>query len=379
MTLPISAPDLAGRSSSLANWPADRYLSRFFRRSCWKVPALATLVFLGVAALGAAVGYFLLPAGELGRPAIQSDPLFRWDALKYLFVAQHGYQWGSLLTTARSETAFFPAYPLIDSALGHLFNSWAPALLALPSFLFGIAAIFAFDRLARRLLSRRGATVATFGYALYPAACFTLNGYPTSLINLALILMFTAVIDRRSGRAAGWAGVAAAAGPLAVVAAGPLAVVAAGPLAVVAAGPLAVVAAVAVPLQILAAAVGGPSRGLLNRVQSGVYSLRVALPVSGLALSGLVGFGVYQTVRFGTPTAFLSAQHAWGHAPTGRQFVRALTLFPPPPTTGSQCSGRRQPWTATASRCSYSRSWELSASWYAWLFWSPKPVPLRGS
>lgn len=268
------------------------------------IPALAALLFLGVAALGVLVGYPVLPVGELGRPPYLLDSLFHWDALDYLRVAQHGYQWNALRPTVGSDIAFYPAYPLIEAALGHVFRSWAPALLTLPSVLFGIAAIFAFDRLALRLLAPRGATVATFGYALYPAACFTLNGYPTSLINLALVLMFAAVVDRRLWRFGCWASVATLAGPLAPV------------------------AALAVPLQFVTSAVGGRGRALGERVRSALSTSGTMLLATCLAFSGILGFVAYQAVTLGNPTAFISAQQAWGYAALGARLARAVTLFP---------------------------------------------------
>lgn len=193
---------------------------------------------------------------------------------------------------------------MIDWVVGHLAQSWAPPLLTVPALLFGIAAIFAFDRLALRLLPARGATVATFAYALHPAACFTLSGYPTSPVNLALIIMFSAMIDRRVLLASGWAGLATSAAPLAAV------------------------AAAAVPLQGVATAFGGPCRMLWSRTVALGKAAPAVLAVSGLALSGIIGFVFYQVVRFGSSTAFIAAQHAWGSADAGTRLVRALTLFP---------------------------------------------------
>ena len=127
-----------------------------------RAPYIATLMFLVVAAVGALAGYLLLPSGELGRSPNWLNSLFRWDALEYLRIAQHGYQWSAIHPQAGTDIAFFPAYAVIDWVVGHLARSWAPPLLTVPSVLFGIAAIFAFDRLALRLLPIRGATVATF-------------------------------------------------------------------------------------------------------------------------------------------------------------------------------------------------------------------------
>lgn len=241
------------------------------RRPKAKWPLILSGTFLALCGLGVGVGYWLRP-GRWGRPPNVAAALFRWDAIWYWRIAHIGYRWSPRFPNHYYDVAFFPLWSIVDAAVGHLVGGFSPIALIIPSLLLGLLSIFAFYRLAVRLLPEQVVPLATAGYALYPGASFFVNSYPVAILNLLLILMLIALLKGRTWRAAALAGVATAAGPLAVT------------------------MALAVPLSALDRAMragrlrwGLPSRG----------SLRSLLLVIGAALasvSGILAFMAYQVV-----------------------------------------------------------------------------------
>lgn len=274
----------------------------FLAKAGW--PSIVSGLFLGLCAMGTAAGYYWLTPGKWGRPSNVASALFRWDAGWYLHIATVGYQWSPRAPSRQFDVAFFPLWPLVDATARCLGGGTRPVALIASAVAFGILSIFAFYHLARRLLPESVVPLATAGYAFYPGASFFVNSYPVSLLNLLLILMLLCLLEGRIWRAAALAGLATAAGPLAVG------------------------MALAVPLSAL-------DRGMRLALLLTARGLRESLAAWGVAagtgltsIAGLLGFMAYQTWRFGTPTAFLVAQRAWGYATIPIRVIRAVTLYP---------------------------------------------------
>jgi hypothetical protein len=287
-------------------------------------PTLVVGLFLGIVAIGCVIGFFVLPAGAWGRPSVGLATLFRWDAFYYLRIAQHGYQWLPNHPTAPSDLAFFPGYALLEAATGHLLGAWPKVVLIFPSLAFGVVSIFAFYQLAHRLLPGPAGQIATVGFAVYPGASFFVNAYPASTMNLLMILMLLALLRGHIWRAALWAGTAAVFGPLAIV------------------------MGLAVPMEAVRRGWLKARRRRGQGVDALIRPIGVALAATVLLLTSLVGFMVFQWIRFGTPFAFLRAQQAWGGASPAVRFVRAITLYPLRAYDGSPNPAGPGPYPGTA-------------------------------
>jgi Gpi18-like mannosyltransferase len=83
---------------------------------------------------------------------VLAGPAYRWDALGYTTIAQHGY------TTARS-TVLFPLYPLLIRGLSVVVGSpvLAGLLISLSAFAIGLTLVhrIASDELGRRAAVKR--------------------------------------------------------------------------------------------------------------------------------------------------------------------------------------------------------------------------------
>src|SRR3954465_15444041 len=129
--------------------------------------------------------------GTLGGVGhVLGAPVFRWDSVYYVQIAQDGY-------TQRKQAGFFPLYPLLMSVVGTVTGSTivAGTLISLVCFAVGLAL---FDRLA--LLETGRASVArrsVWLLALFPASLFFSAVYTEALF---LALSVGSFLAARQGR-----------------------------------------------------------------------------------------------------------------------------------------------------------------------------------
>lgn len=128
-------------------------------------------------------GYILLTAPKYSSMPVDVA-LFtswnHWDALNYVRIAQYGYQ-------SKFDLAFFPLFPLITSAIGHILGSWSylavgmllsnGALLGTLFILYQLAVDIGGEDVARRSL---------LYLCIFPTAFFFFAAY-----NESLFLLFT--------------------------------------------------------------------------------------------------------------------------------------------------------------------------------------------
>jgi hypothetical protein len=130
-------------------------------------------------------------------------------------IVQHGYSYNGN-PNVQQNIAFFPLYPIIMKVLGQLFGLQNGVATIFPALFFGVASIYAFHALARTRLHENASLFATAAYALYPGATFFVSAYPTSIMNLLVIITFLAFNKKRYFIAAIAAGVSTAGGALLV-------------------------------------------------------------------------------------------------------------------------------------------------------------------
>lgn len=140
-------------------------------------------------------GYILLTVPKDSHAAVNTVALFtswnRWDAVNYVRIAQHGYQ-------SIYDTAFFPLFPLLISAISHVLGSWSylpvgtiisnAALLGTLFVIYQIVAEAQGDQVARRTL---------LYLCIFPTAFFFFAPYNESLFLLLTSGAFLAMRRQR--------------------------------------------------------------------------------------------------------------------------------------------------------------------------------------
>lgn len=257
-------------------------------------------ILLGLCAvfiLGIALGSILPPGNFEYGPGLARH-LLAADGVWYRDIAEHGYQWNPAVGTLQGRyqnVGFFPLYPLIERALMVLLGSRSWLATIAPGAIFGIWSIFAFDRLARRILPDDHAALrATALYAFWPAACFYFMGYPTGLINLCVIEAIAAYLDKNYTKASLWCGLGTAAAPTMVFVAAGLCF----------------------------------DRGCAwLRHDLAPRRIPSLIGFGLLSVWGLCLFMAYLDWRFGNPTVFVDAQQAW--APSESASVHVILMVLP--------------------------------------------------
>lgn len=253
---------------------------------------------LGLACLLILTGLWLGEHGFPHGPTWATGNFFRrasyWDGGWYLSVAEHGYHWNGN-PHIQQNVAFFPLYPLIERLFHGFGLSWGAAAIV-PSLVCAAVLPPPFYALAGQVDKGAPRRFATMALMIYPGAQFYIGGYPTSLMNLIVILALWGTLSRRYWIAAAIAGIGTAVGPLMVF---------------------------------LSATVWGAY--VSHRVQQGLdgrlaafVGRTVALGI--LALSGLLLYMAFLWLRFRDPLAFMQVQHAWGSVPFGVRVYRFFTL-----------------------------------------------------
>jgi len=270
-------------------WSGTAGMSRF-------ASAMSGVLLLLVLA-GILIGVTLLPHGNSLMHGGIASRLLTWDGRRYYHIMRFGYTWDPVLGTQPGhfqQIAFFPLQPLLEGAVARITGSDAPILMILLSLGFGIASIFAFAHLAALLFEPRAARWATLLYVLWPACSFFVMGYPTGLIALCIVMALAASLQDRVWRAALWCGIGTAAAPTVV-------------------------------FVVFALGLHRAWQWLHRRDRIAALPGLIAWGV--LCIAGLLGFMLYQELRFHDPLAFNRAQSAWGTAPPF--FRRLARLFRP--------------------------------------------------
>lgn len=140
------------------------------------------------------VAYILLTAAKYSNTPVNAAALFsswnHWDAANYVRIAQYGYE--------RVDLAFFPLFPLLIAAIGHLLGSWSyllvgtlisnAALFGMLCVLYYLAADIAGDEIAQRSL---------LYVCIFPTAFFFFAAYNESLYLLFATATFLALYKQR--------------------------------------------------------------------------------------------------------------------------------------------------------------------------------------
>lgn len=230
--------------------------------------------------LGVIVGTSLFQPGYSHNDGNIFSKLLTWDGKWYLVIGNHAYVWNQAYCAQHyCQIAFFPLQGVIDkfllTLLGH--NGVVAGIIIL-SWIFGILSIFCFARFARSVMGS-AAKNAIFLYAFYPGSVFCLMGYPVGIFSIFIILALHYAIKDRWWWSAFFLGLASSAAPTAVFVGFPIG--------------LYYLHKKAVDLK--------AQPFLMN-----------AVGWTGLALSGLILFMLYQYLAFGDATAFITAQTPWG-------------------------------------------------------------------
>jgi hypothetical protein len=164
-------------------------------RLAMRTALLATLVTrvalipVGLVAL-MVLGYAVSPEPMPPGSDLANLP-WRWDAIIYLDIAQHGYRWTGL-DQFNSPLVFFPAYPLLLRGAGRLLGLpmahvpwvWTGVVLSTACFCAALAYVYA---LTNRLTAERSGALAVWLIACYPFSLFHGQVYTESLFLLAAV------------------------------------------------------------------------------------------------------------------------------------------------------------------------------------------------
>ncbi|GAC1358654.1 MAG: hypothetical protein NVS2B12_00750 [Ktedonobacteraceae bacterium] len=140
------------------------------------------------------IAYILLTAAKYSNTPVNVTALFsswnHWDAANYVRIAQYGY--------ARVDLAFFPLFPLLIAAIGHVLGDWSyllvgtllsnGALFAMLCVVYSLASEVAGDEIARRTL---------LYVCIFPTAFFFFAAYNESLYLFFAAGTFLALYKQR--------------------------------------------------------------------------------------------------------------------------------------------------------------------------------------
>jgi hypothetical protein len=252
----------------------------------WRFPLMICGAMLGLLAAGWILGDVFLPPGSWHHTGSLGHRLMSWDGLWYERIARSGYSWNPAVGQLYGHyqtTDFYPFFPFVERVLLRVTFSNSSGVLVAVSLIFGSWSVFAFHKLALRLLPLGTARRATAIYGLWPASVFFVMGYPTGLINLLVIAALLAYIDKRFWRAALWIGLGTATAPTLVF--------------------------VAIALCL--------DRGMTWLLGGREWRVVPEMVIFGLlSVWGLIAFMIDQFILFHDPFTFIKAQEAWGIPPS---------------------------------------------------------------
>lgn len=151
---------------------------------------LTRLVLLLVAYFG----YIFLTAEQYSSAPVDAAFFTAWnhgDAIRYLHIAQYGYQ-------SQLDTGFFPLFPLLIAAIAHLFGTWSyPLVGMLISNAALSGALFLLYQLAVDSGGEQVAQRTLLYLCIFPTAFFFFTAYNESLFLFLTSGTFLAVRRQR--------------------------------------------------------------------------------------------------------------------------------------------------------------------------------------
>jgi hypothetical protein len=140
-------------------------------------------------------GYILLTVPKDSLAAVNIPAFFtswnRWDAANYVRIAQFGYQ-------RVYDTAFFPLFPLLISAIAHLLGSWSYLLVGMVlSNAALLGSLFVIYQLAVESEGEQAAERTLLYLCIFPTAFFFFAAYNESLFLLLTSGAFLAMRRQR--------------------------------------------------------------------------------------------------------------------------------------------------------------------------------------
>jgi len=136
-------------------------------------------------------GYILLTASKYSSTPVDTATFFslwnHWDAIRYLAIAQHGYQ-------TLNDLAFFPLFPLLIAAFSYLLGGGSYLLIGtLLSNGALLAALFVLYQLAVEPLGEQVGRRTLLYLCIFPTALFFFAAYNESLFLLLTAGTFLAL------------------------------------------------------------------------------------------------------------------------------------------------------------------------------------------
>lgn len=230
--------------------------------------------------LGAAIGRLFFQREIQYSPGNFWQQLFSWDGKWYYGIATSGYHWDPKVVDYQN-IAFFPLQALIDKLCLIIAGQYSPLLILGISLSTGIASIFYFEILARKVIGDH-APEAVMLYSFWPASAFYLMGYPTGIISLCIIGAFHTYCLNKKWLTAVFLGIGTSAAPTVIF----------------------VVLTISMAKFITWIHNGFKLSELTKLIAWGL-----------LACSGLELFIFYQAIVFHDPFSFIEAQDSWGKSP----------------------------------------------------------------
>src|SRR5713226_4387296 len=140
-------------------------------------------------------GYILLTVPKDSQVGVNTIAFFtswnRWDAANYVRIAQFGYQ-------RVYDTAFLPLFPLLISAIAHLFGSWSYLLVGMIlSNAALLGSLFVIYQLAVEVQGEQAAQRTLIYLCIFPTAFFFFAAYNESLFLLLTSGAFLAMRRQR--------------------------------------------------------------------------------------------------------------------------------------------------------------------------------------
>lgn len=240
--------------------------------------------------------YFFIPDATVNHIPNIIQALIHWDAGWYMDIVKHGYSYNGN-QNIQQNIAFFPLYPIIMGILGQLFGLKNGVATIFPALLTGVASIYAFHSLAKTKLNENASLFATAAYALYPGATFFISAYPTSIMNLLVIIALLEFSKKRYFIAALVAGISTAGGALLVF------------------------LSATITLAFAKKIIPQKNKSLTSRFSQLIL-------FGFLAFSGIICFMLYQQLAFGNALVFIDVQKAWGYKTIVERIINLMTLSP---------------------------------------------------
>lgn len=114
----------------------------------------------------------------------------RWDSINYISIAENGYQFSGKYEHGGELIAFFPLFPILINLVAHIpFVDYFLAGIIL-SFIFGLGAAILLYKLVFDWKGHRAATVAVTLLSFYPGSIFLSAAYTESLFLFLTLFTF---------------------------------------------------------------------------------------------------------------------------------------------------------------------------------------------